>query len=184
DGSQGSGVPSVTASQTIATSGAHLVTGHSTDAAGNASPDGSLTVHVDADAPTVAFDACVSMVTLGKALSLGWTASDAESGLASAASGHLPVDTSTIGTRTLTAGASDNVGHEGSATCIVNVIFDFKGFNKPVASMPTFNKASAGGIVSIGFTLGGNQGLAIFMPGYPASAPVTCGSSAALTVGS
>ncbi|HXI45020.1 MAG TPA: PxKF domain-containing protein, partial [Candidatus Acidoferrales bacterium] len=183
DGSQPSGVASITATQTFSTSGEHLATGHATDGAGNASLDGSLTVHVDADAPTVTFDSCPASVLLGKAVSLGWAASDGESGLATAASGHVTVDTQTIGTRTLTAGATDNVGHTGSATCVVQVIFDFKGFNNPLANVPTFNKASAGGIVSVSFSLGGAQGLAIFASGYPASAPISCGSSVALTTG-
>jgi hypothetical protein len=183
DGSQGSGVASTTATQTLTTSGEHLVVGHATDGAGNQSLDGSATVRVDADAPTVAFDSCPASVILGKALSLAWTASDGESGLATAGSGHVAVDTSTIGTRTLTAGATDNVGHTASATCSVNVIFDFKGFNNPLSNVPTFNKASAGGIVSVSFSLGGPQGLSIFATGYPASAPIACGSSVALTAG-
>jgi len=183
DGSQPSGVASITAPETFATSGAHLATGHATDGAGNASSDGSLTVHVDADAPTVAFDSCPASVVLGKAASLGWSASDGESGLATAASGTLAVDTRTIGPRTLTASATDNVGHASSATCVVNVIFDFKGFNNPLANVPSFNKASAGGIISVSFTLGGAEGLGIFASGYPASAPIACGSSVALTAG-
>jgi hypothetical protein len=183
DGSVGSGVASITAPETFTTSGEHLATGHATDGAGNASPDGTLTVHVDADSPTVAFDSCPASVLLGKAASLGWSASDGESGLSTAASGRVPVDTATIGTRTLTASATDNVGHAGSATCVVNVIFDFKGFNNPLANVPSFNKASAGGIISVSFSLGGAQGLGIFASGYPASAPIACGSSVALTAG-
>jgi hypothetical protein len=183
DGSAGSGVASVTAMQTVATSGAHDVTGTAVDAAGNTSGQASLRVNVDADAPTIGFATCPASVVLGKPATATWTASDAESGLSTAASGSLSVDTSIVGTRTLQASATDNVGHSSTATCNVAVIYDFKGFGKPVANPPTFNKVSAGGILLVTFSLDGAQGLSIFAPGYPASTPITCGSSDTLTSG-
>lgn len=183
DGSQPSGVASVTATQTLSTSGEHVVTGHATDGAGNASPDGSLTVDVDADPPSIAFGACPSTTLLRHAASLTWSATDGESGLATPSGGQVSVDTTSVGPRTLQASATDNVGHTATATCVVNVIYDFKGFNQPLQNPPPFNKATAGGIVAVSFSLGGNQGLAIFASGYPASAEMQCGSATQLTIG-
>ena len=37
--------------------------------------------------------------------------------------------------------------------------------------------------IPIRFSLAGNQGLAIFAEGYPASSPITCGSDEQLTTG-
>ena len=183
DGSAGSGVALTTTPQTVSTSGTQTVTGTATDAAGNVSTTTVYTVSVDADPPSIAFGSCPATAILARPASVGWTASDAESGLATASSGTVGVDTSTIGTRLLQASATDNVGHVATATCSVNVIYDFKGFNKPVMNLPAFNKATAGGIFSLSFSLGGSQGLAIFAPGYPASTPIACGSTIEATIG-
>ena len=56
-----------------------------------------------------------------------------------AASGSIPLATDTIGSKKVTASASDNVGHPTSVDCNYRVIFDFGGFNKPVANAPTLN---------------------------------------------
>ncbi|HET7181588.1 MAG TPA: PxKF domain-containing protein [Candidatus Limnocylindrales bacterium] len=183
DGSAGSGIASVTPTQTVAISGAHDVDGTAVDAAGNTSGQTTLRVHVDADAPTVGFTVCPASVLLGKPATVSWSAADAESGLATAASGSMSVDTSFVGTRTISASATDNVGHSSTATCNVAVIYDFKGFARPVTNPPAFNKAAAGGIVLVSFSLGGAQGLSIFAPGYPVSAPIACGAGDELTAG-
>ena len=183
DGSAGSGIATVTPTQTVATSGSHDVTGTAVDAAGNTSGQTTLRVHVDADAPTIGFATCPASVLLGKPATVSWSATDAESGLATAMSGSMSIDTSVIGTRLIQASATDNVGHASIATCNVAVIYNFTGFAKPVANPPIFNKATAGGIVLLSFSLGGAQGLSIFAPGYPVSVPITCGSGDTLTAG-
>lgn len=159
------------------------MTGTAVDRAGNTSPATVLTVHVDADAPAVSFTACPSSVLLGSQVSLDWTASDEHSGLATAAAGSVPVGTATVGTRTLTASATDNVGHATTESCTLDVIYDFSGFFVPVANPPTQNKAIAGKIIPVTFSLAGNQGLDIFAAGFPASAPITCATNPQLTIG-
>ena len=120
---------------------------------------------------------------LGQRLLLDWSASDAESGLATPGTGQATVDTSTVGLRVLTASASDNVGHTGSTTGTVHVIYDFTGYFLPVGNAPAYNKASAGKVVAISFSLGGMQGLSVITAGYPVSAQIACGSPATLTTG-
>jgi hypothetical protein len=151
DGSPGSGVSQITAPQTFTTSGEHTATGKATDYAGNDSPDSSLTVHVDADAPDIAFTNCPADVLLYSNVQAAWAASDPHSGLSTPASGSIPLDTSSIATRNVVAEAADNVGHDASATCVYRVIYDFSGFFKPVANPPTLNAFRAGDVVPLPF---------------------------------
>jgi hypothetical protein len=53
-------------------------------------------------------------------------------------------------------------------------IYDFVGFFQPIDNLPTLNIASAGSSIPVKFSLGGDQGLAIFAAGYPASSPIPC----------
>jgi len=55
--------------------------------------------------------------------------------------------------------------------------YNFSGFFSPVENMPTLNIATAGSAIPVKFSLGGDQGLAIFAAGYPASSPITCDAS-------
>jgi hypothetical protein len=184
DGSAGSGVSFVTPVQTLDTSGGHTVSGSATDFAGNVSAATDATFHVDADPPSVSFIACPGSVVLGSAISLGWTASDADSGLSSPGSGALAVDTSTIGTRALTASATDNVGHTATASCSLDVIYDFAGFLDPIVNPPGYNGTwGAGAVVPLAFSLAGNQGLAVIAAGYPQSLMVDCSTSPESTTG-
>jgi hypothetical protein len=57
-------------------------------------------------------------------------------------------------------------------------LFDFTGFLPPVRNLPARNPAVAGQVVSVRFSLNGNQGLDIFAPGYPRSRQVPCDSTA------
>ena len=43
--------------------------------------------------------------------------------------------------------------------------------------MPTLNVMNAGSSVALKFSLGGNQGLSVFAPGYPVSSPIACDAS-------
>lgn len=47
--------------------------------------------------------------------------------------------------------------------------YTFTGFYQPVDNQPTVNTMQAGRAVAVKFSLGGDQGLNIFAPGYPAS---------------
>jgi hypothetical protein len=62
------------------------------------------------------------------------------------------------------------------ATITVNVTsaWQFAGFFSPVDNLPVLNSVNAGRAIPIRFSLGGNRGLDIFEPGYPASQPIAC----------
>ena len=183
DGSPGSGVVSVTAPQTRNTSGVFDVGGKATDAAGNDSATTTLTVRVDAEPPSIAFTSCPSDVVLAATVSATWSASDLSSGLATPASGSIPLDTSSLGTKSISASATDLVGHTASTTCTYRVIFDWNGFLSPLVNAPALQTWTAGDGVPVSFTLGGDQGLAVLAAGYPQSASISCTSPADQTTG-
>jgi hypothetical protein len=54
------------------------------------------------------------------------------------------------------------------------VIFNFTGFFDPVKNPPVMNQMNAGRSVPLKFSLGGNQGLAVFAAGFPKSRQVQC----------
>jgi hypothetical protein len=183
NGDAGSGVnpATVPVPAVFDSSGSYTASGTVSDRAGNESATGSLTLQVDADDPSVAVACPSTPVVLGSIVSAGWTAADAESGLATPASGSVPLDTSSVGTKSASAPtAADNVGHSAGAACSYSVVFDFRGFFRPVDSPPILNVVRAGSAIPVKFSLSGNQGLDIFALGYPVSYGVDCDSSAPL----
>jgi predicted extracellular nuclease len=79
-------------------------------------------------------------------------------------------------TRTIQVRVEDADGLSATDTAIVDVIWAFGGFETPVVEGEV-NFANAGATVPIKFSLGGDQGLSIFTPGYPASADYECGTT-------
>lgn len=183
DFSPGSGVASYTPPITLTTSGQHAVVGQATDHAGNLA-ETTVNVRVDAHVPDVGFTSCPADVLLNAAAMATWSVSDAHSGLATVASGVIPLPTSTIGAKAVTISATDNVGHSSSAICNYRVIYDFNGFLKPVVNPPTESVVVAGNTVPVSFGLNGNQGTDILATSYPQSVQITCGTSPDETSGS
>ena len=87
------------------------------------------------------------------------------------------INTATVGSHTFTVTALDNAGNSFAVTHTYNVVYEFAGFFQPVENMPTLNVMNAGGSVPLKFSLGGNQGLSVFAPGYPVSSPIACDAS-------
>jgi hypothetical protein len=118
DGSPGSGVnlPTLSSPQTFSTSGSHMACGTDEDFAGNVSAPGCLTVQVDATPPSLEIS-CPAKALVGSTASASYTASDEYSGLASEASGTVPIDTSTAGEKTVSTTAVSNVGLETMKSC-------------------------------------------------------------------
>jgi hypothetical protein len=56
--------------------------------------------------------------------------------------------------------------------------YNFNGFFPPVENPPAFNNVNAGRATPIKFSLGGDQGLNIFVPGYPVSQQIACSDGA------
>jgi hypothetical protein len=176
-----SGVASYTADQAFSTSGTHNYSGKATDNAGNDSLATSGTVKVDANNPTVQLTCPTAPVIKGSSASANWTASDGQSGLATASSGSVSLDTSTVGTQTASvpAGtAQDKVGHDSAmANCTYSVVFNFAGFRQPVDNGGIFNSVKAGQSIPMKFSLSGYQGLGIIALGYPKATAVACPTS-------
>lgn len=135
DGSDGSGVASVTGPETFSQTGPFTATGTATDNATNVSDETALPGFVDATPPAVQAT-CPTDVVLHANAAASWTASDEGSGLATAASGSVPLDTSTVGDHTVTVPAGtavDNVGHvSDAAECRYHVGYAFGGFLQPI----------------------------------------------------
>jgi acyl-homoserine-lactone acylase len=119
DGSAGSGVDLSTlpGAQTFNTDGTHEAGGTVADNVGNVSAQGTLSVQVDATAPSVEASCPAPVVIGAKGVNATVTASDGQSGLATDPSGSYPINTSTGGVKTVTVKAIDNVGHETEASC-------------------------------------------------------------------
>ncbi len=130
DGSLGSGVDLLTLSspQTFDTSGSHTACGTVADNAGNVSTSGCLTVRVDATPPSVEIT-CPATAVIGSVANATFNASDGQSGLASAASGTIAIDTGSGGMKTVSTTAIDNVGHETTSSCTTDV-----GYTKVISS--------------------------------------------------
>jgi hypothetical protein len=78
------------------------------------------------------------------------------------------------GASTVTCKSSDTRNNEATSTFQVNVTFAFGGFFSPVDNLPTVNVVNAGQAIPVKFSLGGNQGMAIFAAGYPKVVVMAC----------
>ena len=139
----------------------------------------------DSSAPTITITTPAEGETylLGQAVNADYACQDEEggSGLASCVgtvANGSPIDTSSVGSKSLMVNAADNAGNSASVTHNYSVVYNFSGFFQPVDSLPMVNTVKAGAGVPIKFSLGGNQGLNILAAGYPRIefAPCTGGS--------
>jgi hypothetical protein len=83
------------------------------------------------------------------------------------------VDTSSIGTKTVTFTAYDYAGNSATEACSYSVIYHWTGFFQPVDN-DKLNTVKAGSAIPVKFSLSGNQGLNIFATGYPKSISINC----------
>jgi len=149
DGSSGSGVnpASIPAPQTFNTSGSHTASGTVSDNVGNVSAPGSLTVQIDATPPTLEIT-CPASAPVGSAASATFTASDGQSGLASAENGTVPIDTSEAGEVTVSTTAIDNVGNKTTQSCSTQVGYPTPG--EPTLAAGT--SPNANGLFTLAWT--------------------------------
>jgi hypothetical protein len=192
DGTLGSGVDPATVPAAVSRSstGSLTATGTVKDLAGNESASASKTVKVDADAPSLTLAGCpTAPVRRLATLSISATASDVGSGLASAPTGSITLETSTAGSKTKTVTATDQVGNATSATCIYSVYeYGFAGFFAPIQNRDLngtliTNVAKAGSAIPVKFRLTDPSGpvtsLDIVAAGSPTSQKATCNTFAA-----
>src|SRR6185312_16256677 len=133
DSSAGSGVDpkSIPAAVTHSTSGAFTDEATLKDLVGNSSPTSSLATQVDATPPSLSVT-CPSSVLLNGKASATVVGSDGQSGLASDPSGSVGVNTATVGAKTTTRTATDNVGHGSTKSCTTVVGYSFGGILQPI----------------------------------------------------
>ncbi len=186
DGSAGSGVDSVTPSQEVSAAGPFTVTGTATDRAGNVSSAAVLSGNVDTAAPVVELSCPVAAVVKGSTAAASWSATDEGSGLATPAAGQVALDTSSIGSHTVSAPAGtavDHVGHQSAAaSCSYSVVYDFSGFFRPV-DMTALNTVKAGQSVPVKFSLAGFQGMGVIASGSPTFTVTGANGTQTLTAG-
>jgi sugar lactone lactonase YvrE len=87
--------------------------------------------------------------------------------------GWQDVTTSLDTTKRIVCGRTSSL----SPFALVQFAYDFAGFFAPISNLPALNKAKAGSAIPVKFSLGGNQGLHVFAPGYPAAQVVACGGN-------
>jgi hypothetical protein len=149
DASAGSGVKvgPTPASVTFDTTGAHSSSAEATDEAGNTGVGHLSGVNVDASAPVLGVCPAGGPFLLNSGVhAVGpIAASDTGSGIdadASTLSGSI--DTASVGNKTLTFSAHDNVGHVTSKTCDYVVSYVFSGLFAPIDRPNTMNVSKAG----------------------------------------
>ena len=142
---------------------------HSLDFQGSDGSHGSISVPVDVSNPTVTVNATYGYRQVAHAV-----CADSGSGIATC-NVPSPLDTSSVGTKTIAVHAVDRAGHSFDASLTYEVRpYTFTGFFPPIDNLPTLNIANAGNSIPIKFSLSGFRGLDLFAAGYPASLPITC----------
>ena len=89
-----------------------------------------------------------------------------------------PIDTGSVGTKSFAVEAADAAGNLAAASSSYRVIYDFRGFLWPVRNRPAVNRARAGRVALVRFSLNGYQGRRVLAQGFPQVAEVECGSGA------
>jgi len=168
----GSGIASCPADQVFNTDGTFTATGTAVDNANNSATVNFGPIKIDKTAPTLSPVVNPNPVVLNGTATVTSGAADTLSGLASQSCGAL--DTSTVGTKTVSCSATDNAGNTATASATYQVIFNFTGFFDPVKNPPVINEMKAGRSVPLKFSLGGDQGLAVLATGYPRSRQIQC----------
>jgi Peptidase family C25 len=144
---------------------------HSLDFQGSDGSHGSISVPIDVSTPTVTVNATYGFGQVAHAI-----CADSGSGIATC-NVPDPLDTSSVGTKTIHVHAEDRAGHPFDANLTYEVRpYTFTGFFPPIDNLPTLNIANAGNSIPIKFSLSGFRGLDVFAPGYPSSQLITCPS--------
>ena len=179
----GLGTSSASAPLTVSAEGVNNVSCTATDSAGNSGSSNTPTIMIDSVGPSIAITSPTNGGTylLDSAVASSYGCQDTTSGL-DTCSGPVAnganFNTSSVGVHTFTVTATDVAGNSAQASNSYNVAYNFAGFFQPVDNLPILNIVNAGRAIPVKFSLGGDQGLDIFAPGYPASTPVTCGTTA------
>lgn len=102
----------------------------------------SVTLKIDQTAPTLNPVVSPNPVLLNGVATITFGAADALSGLALQSCGAL--DTSSVGSKSVTCRATDHAGNSNSASASYAVNYNFSGFLAPVNNAPTVNTGKGG----------------------------------------
>lgn len=163
--------------------GSTTVTCNAVDVHGNVSAPTTFHVVVrDTTPPVIAFHADVTATATGGSSAVVTyalpTASDLVDGNTAVTCAPASGSSFNVGSTTVNCSSTDSHGNTATSSFKVVVSYAFTGFFRPVDNLPVVNVVKAGSAVPVKFSLGGDQGLAIFAKGYPASAAMTCSSGA------
>jgi len=157
------------------------------DGVGNcaASPANISGNKVDKKAPTITITApSATSYLLNQAVAANYSCSDGGSGVASCAgpvANGSNINTATVGSKTFTVTAIDNVGNTASSSVIYSVQYNFSGFFAPVDNN-LLNLAKAGQAIPIKWRLTDANGYAVSDPGNFASiTSINTGTCTAVT---
>lgn len=139
--------------------------------AGPGSTEMPVLLNVDQTGPTLAPSISPLPVVLNGTHTASPNASDAVSGVASAACDD--VVTTTVGPHTVSCTATDVAGNQTTVEHEYVVAYEFIGFLEPVSN-EFLNQVKAGRTVPLKFSLNGDRGLEILASGSPASHEVAC----------
>lgn len=163
--------------------GAHVVTCSATDAHLNVATGHFAVTVVDTTPPAMSPDPLPDVTVTATANSAATvdfalpTASDIVDGARAVSCSAQPGASFPVGATTVTCSASDLSGNTVTRSFTVRVNYAFNGFFQPI-DMAAINTAKAGSAIPVKFSLGGNQGLAIFAANSPASGAITCDAQA------
>jgi len=173
-----SGVVESSSTQTLSTEGVNQeLVATCVDKAGNRETSQvSSSINIDKTPPTLAATVSPNPVLLNGSATVSPNASDAVSGVGLATC--RPVETSSVGRKSLLCGAVDRAGNQTEQVVDYIVAWPFTGF-VGLNAAPALNPAKTGGSIQVKFSLGGDRGLAILAAGSPTSQAMSCGASTA-----
>lgn len=117
--------------QTVSGEGANQsANGTCTDLAGNSATDTQAGINIDLTPPTLSPRVSPNPVVLNGTATVSANASDSLSRVAS--SSCNPVDTSSVGSKSVACTATDEAGNSASASASYSVIYRFDGFLQPI----------------------------------------------------
>jgi len=108
----------------------------------------------------------------GDSLTYTWTGPFPEGG--GIAAGVSPTVTLQPGESVIKLVVNDGTVDSNPDTVFVAIQYGFTGFFPPVDNLPTYNKAKAGRVIPVKFSLSGDMGMNIMAAGYPQSVQVAC----------
>jgi hypothetical protein len=152
--------------------GTTTVTCSASDTRGNEASRGFTVTVRDTTAPVIAAHADVNVIASSNSSAVVTYTTPTATDLVdtSVTVTCTPVSGSTFnaGSTTVTCSATDHAGNTATSSFKVNVSYSFNGFFQPVDNAAV-NTVKAGSAIPVKFSLGGNQGLAIFAVNSPAS---------------